>query len=81
MQAFNDIEPSIKKSTDAVAAKAVQWGSLKGTVKGDMTRMKAGTDTLVDALVERAPASMHDQVVEAKAKVDGYFETAIKSVS
>ncbi|CCG83558.1 Putative uncharacterized protein [Taphrina deformans PYCC 5710] len=80
LQAFQDIEPGIKKSTDAVIAKATAFGSLKSTVKGDMVRMKDSSDALADALIAKAPDAVKKDATDAKAKVDNYFAGAIKSV-
>lgn len=45
-----------------------------------MLRMKESSDVLADALVAKAPPAVQKDATDAKAKVDGYFAAAIKSV-
>lgn len=75
------IEPSIKSTTDQIVKKADTFGSLKGTVKSEMIRVKGSSDMLSSALISKAPDSLKPAADAEKVKFDGYFDMAIKAVS
>lgn len=81
LEAVRGLQPVIKKSTDGVTAKATTFGSLKGTVKADMQRIKASADVISDALVAKAPDALKADALAEKVTFDGYFDTAIKSLA
>lgn len=75
------IEPAIKATTEQIVKKGETFGTLKGTVKGEMIKVKGSADTLSSALIEKAPESLKASANAEKTKVDGYFDAAIKAVS
>lgn len=81
LQEVRDLEPLITTATDGIIAKAPLFGTIKSTVKGDMVRLKEGTDALADALVSKSPASLKDDAAQEKKKVEIMFDAAIKAVS
>jgi hypothetical protein len=76
----NSLVPSIEKCMASLKAKKTELAAagLGDTVLGDLKDLRASSNALGEALVEKAPATQHEAARAANAKVDAHFDDAIK---